>query len=171
MLRLIRNFGFAGYDKVVTLGTNAKLTEVCAAMGLANLEDIDKVIAVNLRNYEAYRDIFAALPGLSMLEYDMRDACNYQYVVVEVDSDCKISRDELIAALHAENLLVRRYFWPGCHRMEPYARTMPDAGRWLPNTEAVADSVIVFPTGTSVNVKTIKVIGDILATLTKSEKP
>jgi dTDP-4-amino-4,6-dideoxygalactose transaminase len=165
-LRLIRNFGFSGYDNVVALGTNAKLTEVCAAMGLANLEDIDRFVEVNRRNYEAYRDIFAAIPGLSMLEFDMREACNYQYVVIEVGSDCKISRDELVAALHSENILVRRYFWPGCHRMEPYKHTMPYAGDGLPNTEAVADRVVVFPTGTSVSAEAIKQIGQVLVRLT-----
>src|SRR5690606_17359413 len=43
--RLMRNFGFAGEDNVIAEGTNGKMTEVCAAMGLANLGAIDGVIA------------------------------------------------------------------------------------------------------------------------------
>ena len=33
-IRLMKNFGFAGYDEVMYIGTNGKMTEVCAAMGL-----------------------------------------------------------------------------------------------------------------------------------------
>ena len=51
-LRLMRNFGFAGYDRVIYLGVNGKMTEVCAAMGLTSLEAIDDLIRVNRRNYE-----------------------------------------------------------------------------------------------------------------------
>ena len=40
-MRLMRNFGFQGFDNVIHLGTNGKMTEVCAAMGLTSLESID----------------------------------------------------------------------------------------------------------------------------------
>src|SRR3989442_6465611 len=50
-LRLMRNFGFAGYDQVVSVGINAKMTEVAAAMGLTNLESLDTFISTNQRHY------------------------------------------------------------------------------------------------------------------------
>jgi hypothetical protein len=46
--------------------------------------------------------------------------------------------------------LARRYFWPGCHRMEPYRSHFPHAGLLLPHTEEVARRVLVLPTGTAV---------------------
>ena len=49
-----------------------------------------------------------------------------------------------------ENVLARRYFYPGCHRMEPYRSTWPDEGRWLPETERLAARVLQLPTGTAV---------------------
>ena len=49
------NFGFAGFDNVVHVGTNGKMSEICAAMGLANLESIDALIETNRRNYQLYR--------------------------------------------------------------------------------------------------------------------
>ena len=55
-MRLMRNFGFAGYDRVIYPGTNGKMTEVCAAMGLTSLEAMEKIVTANRRNYEAYRD-------------------------------------------------------------------------------------------------------------------
>ena len=150
-MRLMKNFGFAGYDNVVYLGTNGKMTEISAAMGLSSLESLDDFVDINRTNYEQYRRDLAAIPGLSLLEYDQGEKCNYQYVVVEVDeSTTHISRDQLMDILWAENALVRRYFYPGCHRMEPYRTNFPDAGSLLPETEKLVERVLVLPTGTAV---------------------
>src|SRR3546814_8572128 len=50
-MRLIRNFGFKGYDNVIHPGTNGKMIEVCAPMGLANLDGFDGVTEPNSRNH------------------------------------------------------------------------------------------------------------------------
>jgi dTDP-4-amino-4,6-dideoxygalactose transaminase len=148
-IRLMRNFGFQGFDKVVCLGTNGKMTEIIAAMGLTNLEVIDGFLAVNRRNYDAYAAGLGGIPGVKPIVHDPRERNNYQYVVVEFDGkEFGVSRDALCRLLHAENVIARRYFYPGCHRMEPYRTLMPDAGQGLPHTEALCERVLVFPTGT-----------------------
>jgi len=83
-MRLMRNFGFAGFDNVIYPGTNGKMTEICAAMGLSNLEALDATMQANRRNYEAYRRALAGLPHISMLEYDGDASNNYQYIVIEI---------------------------------------------------------------------------------------
>ena len=148
-IRLMRNFGFSGDDNVVSTGTNAKLTEVCAAMGLVNLDEIDDLIAVNRGNYQAYSAAFAGFQSLSLVAYDEAERNNFQYVILEVAPNCGATRDEIVAALHKQNVLARRYFWPGCHRMKPFRELFPHAGLLLPNTETVAHRVIVLPTGTA----------------------
>jgi dTDP-4-amino-4,6-dideoxygalactose transaminase len=162
-MRMMRNFGFAGLDRVEDLGINGKMTEVCAAMGLTSLDAIDEFIAINRRNYDAYRNGLRGLPGVSVIDYDDGVRNNYQYVVVEIDPAlAALRRDELVAVLHAENVLARKYFWPGCHNMEPYRSLQPDAGRQLPQTESVAARVMVLPTGQSVDIPTIEVIVGII---------
>jgi dTDP-4-amino-4,6-dideoxygalactose transaminase len=156
-MRLMRNFGFVDYDKVVYLGINGKMNEVCAAMGLTNLEAIDEIIAVNKRNYLAYCRELNGVTGTSVIGYDPNERNNYQYVVIEVDPDvCPRNRDEIVDALHAENVIARKYFWPGCHRMEPYRTMQPDAWKHLPETERVAARVIVLPTGQAVDEETVR---------------
>lgn len=150
-IRLMKNFGFAGYDRVVYIGTNGKMSEISAAMGLTSLESLDAFIDANRRNYQAYRQGLAGLPGISLVRYDDAEACNYQYVIAEVDeAACGLSRDTLVDVLHAENVLVRRYFFPGVHRMEPYRSYFPHAGLLLPETERLCDRVMSLPTGTAV---------------------
>jgi dTDP-4-amino-4,6-dideoxygalactose transaminase len=164
-LRLMRNFGFAGYDKVVTLGTNAKMNEFNAAMGLTCLESLEEIIARNRANWQAYETQLSKLPGLSLYRYDPATEPNCQYVIVEVDeAQAGLSRDELVAVLQSENVMARKYFYPGVHRMEPYQTLQPDAGHRLPNTEILTRTVLALPTGTAVGEAEIAVIGRIFET-------
>lgn len=155
-MRLMRNFGFEGYDRVTHIGTNGKMTEACAAAGLTNLEACDGFRERNRRNHEAYRSGLRGLPGMSLIEYDVAERPNYQYAVVELDDGLYgLTRDELVTVLHAENVLARRYFWPGCHRMEPYRSYFPHAGLLLPETDRAAARVVVLPTGMAVGEEAI----------------
>jgi dTDP-4-amino-4,6-dideoxygalactose transaminase len=150
-IRLMMNFGFAGYDDVVELGTNGKMTEACAAMGLENLLSLTEFVEINRHNYEHYRRELARIPGLSLVSFDEQEKNNYQYVVIEVEENTTdVSRDQLVEILWAENVLARRYFYPGCHRMEPYRTQFPNAATVLPETERLAQRVLVLPTGTAV---------------------
>ena len=149
-MRLMRNFGFSGYDNVIYPGTNGKLTEIAAAMGLTNLEAMDSFVEINRNNYADYCRGLASLSGLRVLQFDESESNNFQYIVVEVDPALPVARDEIVRILHAENVLARKYFWPGCHNMEPYRSYYPHAGLVLPNTRLVADRVIVLPTGSAV---------------------
>ncbi|MBN2161998.1 MAG: DegT/DnrJ/EryC1/StrS family aminotransferase [Pontiellaceae bacterium] len=159
-IRLMLNFGFAEYDKVVYLGTNGKMSEVCAAMGLVNLNELERFIAVNRMNYEQYRVGLESINGLELMPYQTSERCNWQYIVVEVRDAYSKSRDELIDVLHSTGILARRYFWPGCHRMEPYCSLQPDAGQFLPVTDHVAERLLVLPNGTATSSSAInRIIG------------
>ena len=128
------------------------MTEIAAAMGLTNLEQIDDFVAINRTNYDAYQAGITGIPGLSLLEYDSSERNNYQYIVLDVDPDFPVARDQIVKTLHAENVLARRYFWPGCHQMEPYRSCYPHAGLVLPSTKRIAEGVIVLPTGSAIRV-------------------
>ena len=161
--RRMRNFGFVGMDQTDALGTNAKMSEASASMGLTNLESLPHFIETNRRNYIAYRRGFEGIPGIRMLEYDSTEKRNYQYIVLEVDdSQTVLSRDAFRDILWAENVLARRYFYPGCHRMQPYVSNFSNIAGRLPVTEQLARSVLVLPTGTAVTADQVEVICGIL---------
>jgi len=162
-IRLLRNFGFTDYDTVSSVGTNGKMNEVCAAMGLTNLESIDDFVGVNRTNYHQYEAELAGLDGVSLLRYEAEERCNYQYIVLEIDEDKTIvTRDQVMMILHKENVLARRYFYPGCHRMEPYSSSAPHAGILLPETERLSTRVLSLPTGTSIGTVEIRKICQII---------
>ena len=143
------------------------MTEICAAMGMVNLDSIDTVIDANRRNYQLYGDGLSELRGVSILGLDGSDRQNYQYVVMEVGEECAVSRDRIVEALRAENVMARRYFWPGCHNMAPYRELFPEAGKQLPNTQTVAERVVVLPTGTTVDEEMIRTVIRIIAVLSE----
>jgi len=161
--RLMSNFGFTGRDRVEALGVNGKMNELSAAVGLNSFESMEEWLAVNRRNMDAWREALAPLRGISLQATDGRNRHNHQYVVCEVEAEqAGLDRDQLVEALRAENLLARRYFHPGCHRMEPY-RSHPPAGGWdLPCTERVGRRVMVLPTGTAVSTRDIALAGELM---------
>jgi dTDP-4-amino-4,6-dideoxygalactose transaminase len=157
------NFGFADYDEVTHLGTNGKMSEASAAMGLTSLESMDAFVAHNRENHRRYAQALDGLPGIALVRYDPAERNNYQYVVFEIDENVAgLSRDVLLRVLHGENVLARRYFYPGCHRMEPYRTEFPGAGARLPHTEALAARVLCLPTGTAVDGKAVDGVGEVV---------
>ncbi len=164
-LKQLRNFGFSGPDNVASLGTNAKMSEVCAAMGITNLASVDRFIEVNRNNQQQYDQLLREIPGISLMQFDHLESCNWQYVVVEVDeSKFGMSRDQLLEHLHGSNVLARRYFFPGCSNMEPY-RSLDPIGKNLPVTSKLCNSVICLPNGTSLCSDDIKFITDLISSL------
>ena len=63
-IRLMKNFGFDGYDNVIYIGTNGKMSEVSAAMGLTGLESLHEFTTANYRNYKEYKRQLEGIPGI-----------------------------------------------------------------------------------------------------------
>jgi dTDP-4-amino-4,6-dideoxygalactose transaminase len=163
----MKNFGFVEYDEVAEAGTNGKMNEICAVQGLTSLESLDEFVATNRRNYEQYAEELRDVPGVDPIIYDENEENNYQYVVLEVDeAETGLSRDDLVQVLWAENVLARRYFYPGCHRMEPYRSRRPRAE--LPVTEDLTERLVTLPTGTAVGPPEVSGICEVIRTAASS---
>ena len=74
----------------------------------------------------------------------------------------------MLEVLSAENVDARRYFSPGCHRMEPYRSYFPNAGLLLENTEKLLGRVLTLPTGTAVSVREIKKVTSLITRVIES---
>ncbi|OGV42665.1 MAG: dTDP-4-dehydro-6-deoxyglucose aminotransferase [Lentisphaerae bacterium GWF2_57_35] len=162
-LRLMRNFGFTGHDQVAALGINGKMHEISACMGLNLLDNLDEILETNRRHYQQYHELAGVIPGLNFIRYNEKEKNNYQYIIARVGQEFGLTRDQLVELLFAENIVARRYFYPGCHKLEPYASMLRYASLQLPHTDRLADSVISFPTGTAVQAGAVKRIADFLS--------
>ena len=156
------NFGLDG-ETAAALGTNAKMQELAAALGLANLERYPEFLAANRANDEAYRRCLDGARGVRVLVRDPADESNLHYVVLELDeAEIGAGRAEVMAALAAENLRARRYFFPGCHRSEPYRSDSSLPAPVLPHTERLANRVLVMPTGARTSVADVEQACEVL---------
>ena len=163
-MRLMRNFGFSGYDNVIHPGTNGKMPEINAAMGLVNLEAMPEFIEANRRAYEAYlraERIAGAPPAFLRTEECAQLPVRGDRAGAGFPWRTRSARGRA----PGENMLARKYFWPGCHSMQPYCDLFPHAGLVLAETERVADRTIVLPTGTSLPPGSVEVVTGVLEAL------
>lgn len=159
-LRSLRAFG-AGRDRSINgPGTNAKMSEVAAAMGLTSLEAFAGTVAHNQVNHVAYRTELSGVAGVEVMDYGPQNEPNYQYVVLTIDRErTGIHRDQLMDVLGAERIFTQRYFSPACHQLEPYRS---EGTTSLPHTERIADQVLALPTGPAVSTDNARRISDLI---------
>jgi dTDP-4-amino-4,6-dideoxygalactose transaminase len=142
---------------------NARMSEAQAAIALMSLEDFPENRKKNETLYRLYEAQLAAIPGLHLLRPTGVSFSNYQYLVCRVDEqELGLPRDLLIDILKAENVIARRYFYPGVHRSIPYSQELPQYLDCLPNTDVVCASAIQFPIGAFVSAQSVERICSIL---------
>lgn len=142
-------------------GTNAKMSEVSAAMALTSLEALPDTVSHNRRNHELYVKCLDRTPGVSVERFAPDQRPNHQYVIIRVDpAETGMDRDTLHRVLLAENVITRPYFSPACHQTEPYS-SFP-APRSLPHTERLAATVLALPTGTGTSSTDVETVCDIV---------
>ena len=133
-LRQLRFFGYNAAKDVACVGTNAKMTEVNAAIGLANLRYMDAIIADRKAKYKAYKDIISSCSGLSFQL--IGESCNCSYFPVVFESEDMLLKVD--SALKANNVFARRYFWPS---VNTYKAICPDAAQ-CPMSEDTANRIL-----------------------------
>lgn len=159
-VRALHNFGIGLPGGSAAGGTNAKMSEASAAMGLTSLDAFPAVMAHNRRNHEVYRTELRDVPGVQVADHSIHGSNNHQYVIVEIDEEITgFHRDLLRDVLAAEQVYTRPYFSPACHQLEPYRRQRHAP---LPHTERLADRVLALPTGTAVDDEAIARISEIV---------
>ena len=143
---MLRNFGIKNEENIIEPGTNGKMNELQAAIGLLLLEIIDEEIENRKKVAKQYRAQLMDIPGLAFFRDVEGVKHNYAYFPIRID--CKEfghSRDELFEELKKFNIFTRKYFYPLCSRFECY-RDLPTANEGsLPVAEKAAGEILVLP--------------------------
>lgn len=162
-LRTMRSSAGAGKPVEVIKTVNGRMSEAQCAIALMSLEDFPENQKNNETLYHLYAERLAAIPGLRLVKPCGVSFSNYQYLVCQVDErEFGLSRDMLLDLLKAENVLARRYFYPGVHRSVPYAQELPQYLNRLPNTDALGATCIQLPIGALVSAQSVEHICNIL---------
>lgn len=162
-LRNIRSSYGAGTPVHVSRTVNGRMSEAQAAIALLSLKEFPMVLEHNRGLFTTYQAGLQDMAGLRLLQPTAVSQTNYQYVVCEIDAEVfGLDRDQLQAVLRAENVLARRYFYPGIHRCTPYLEQFPDVPAKLPVTEALCDRVLQLPIGQVVDAAGVQRITSIV---------
>ena len=167
-LRWQRNFCLPGLrpagtsDDDYVLGLNAKLNELHAAMALLSLERFEEIVAGNYRRFRAYEVMCADLVGIRLLpsqggEGEQR---NYGLAVAEIGKPWRLSRDQTVALMRAEGMVIASYYSPPLHRSHPLPGGLPIPV--LPVAEALAERFLQLPVGELVSLEDVAKIADLL---------
>ena len=139
---------------------DARLSDVHAAMALANLDELDAQVERNRGRYARYRHALSDLPGIRLVAFDESQPTSYKNIVVELLDDWPLARALTIDILNAENVLARAYYAPPLHS-KPMA--YPYVPAVLPVTDRLAERFMLLPCGEFVTLEDIDAVVDLLA--------
>jgi dTDP-4-amino-4,6-dideoxygalactose transaminase len=162
-IRTVRNFHVSESFAKVPLRINGKMSEAQAAMALLGLSGLRSNITHNRSLYEIYRQRAEHWRGLRMVDIVKSESVNYQYCVFEMEPmSTTLNRDQLLHLLWAEQVMARRYFYPGLHRMAPYDRLYPEYRDTMPTTESLCARLLQLPIGASMTSELTERVSDLL---------
>lgn len=137
-----KNFGITGQETVDYIGSNAKMNEFQAAMGLCNLKIVDNEIEKRKEIVERYLEHLNNVQGIKLPRIQKGVKSNYAYFPIVFDG-YKASRDEVFEALKKENIFSRKYFYPITSKFQSYKDyTYPQN---TPVAEYIAERVLTLP--------------------------
>lgn len=140
----LKNFGFVDEVTVVAPGINGKMSEFNAALGLLQLKGVDDAIHRRKEIDFLYRLSLKKVTGIIFPE-EYGDGHNYSYCPVLIDSNLKISRDQLYEMLRGEQIYARRYFYPLISTFSMYRSLLSARSENLKNATDISNSVICLP--------------------------
>ena len=138
----LRQFGMEGKENVPIVGTNAKMTEAHAAMGLCNLRHLEEEISKRKAVFERYNSFLKDVSGIKTLCIKDNVKHNYAYYPVVFDG-YKYTRDEAIKRLADNGIFARKYFYPITSEFEAYKGKIPVKD--TPVAKRVSERVLTLP--------------------------
>jgi len=141
----LRNFGLKD-DNFPEPGTNAKLNEVQAGIGLLVLKNVEEEIAKRKKLTNLYRQLLSDTPGIAFNKDIDGVIHNYSYFAIRVNAEeYGLNRDQLFLKLQEYNIICRKYFFPLCSNFQCYSNLPSAAKPNLPVANRVADSILTLP--------------------------
>ncbi|MCD8543305.1 MAG: DegT/DnrJ/EryC1/StrS family aminotransferase [Sulfurospirillum cavolei] len=134
--RFLINFGINGPDSVMELGTNAKMNEFEAAMGLCILDDIDILLDKRKICYEIYYNLLKDYVQLQKIESDI--AYNFSYFPIVLKNEMDVLKIQ--KSLNENNIFPRRYFHPSLDLLNYI-----EPKQFCPNSRDISNRILCLP--------------------------
>lgn len=162
---LLKNFGIKSEEEVIIPGTNAKMNEFQAAIGLLNLQLIDEEIKKRKRLNEIYKENLKNLEGIKFLDEKKDVQYNYQYFPILINEEkFNFNRDQVYEEMKKYNVFTRKYFYPLCIDYKYYSQNNTDN---FPNAKKIVKEILCLPIYGELKKENVEKICEILISLQK----
>ena len=141
-MRKIVNFGFTSQEYITYIGTNARMNEFEAVMGIVNLRHIDEEIAKRKAVTERYWEHLEGIKGIKVLKPNKDTQWNYAYFPVLFDGYA-LNRDQIKEKLAENDIFARKYFYPITNEAACYDGIYENAD--VPIAKYASDHVLTLP--------------------------
>lgn len=159
-LERFKNFGITGPESIENVGTNAKMNEFQAAMGICNLRYIDESINRRQNLVEQYIRNLSGIEGIKLNTYEREGIKNnYAYFPVLFDG-FKYTRDEIIERLAKHDIFARKYFYPLTNDLDCYGQSW-DSNKTL-TAKFVSNRIVTLPLYPDLTLDNVNLISEII---------
>jgi dTDP-4-amino-4,6-dideoxygalactose transaminase len=144
-LRELRNIGIVNDNKnIIKTGIDGTINELHAAMTLASIDEIEEQIKINKDKFLKYKEVLKSIPEVELVEYSLIERRSFKNILVKLNDNWPLERDITIKLFHAENMIVRPYYYPPLHKKENKFETICSD---LVNTEKLKNKYLLLPCG------------------------
>ncbi|MEW6482419.1 MAG: DegT/DnrJ/EryC1/StrS family aminotransferase [bacterium] len=157
-LRIGRNYGDSGDYNPEFSGLSARMSEFNALLGIESLKILEKNVARRDKLVKLYKKLLSSLPGINFQKIEEGNQSSFKDFSILIDEgEFGLSRDKLYDALMAENIVVKKYFYPPLHKQKAFLG-FGQKDKNLPNTVKISENALSLPLFSHIPVKTVKKI-------------
>lgn len=150
-LRRIRFFGFENHADIVEDGFNGKMTEVHAAVGIANLRYLDQALADRKAKYARYKEILGQNPDIRFQKITSDCNCSYFPAIFKDEATAL----KVTESLSAVQVFPRRYFYPSVNTFTKLVPYVP-----MPVSEDIAARILCLPLHIGMSMEDVEFIAE-----------
>ncbi|MEY8414981.1 LegC family aminotransferase [Tissierella praeacuta] len=144
------------------VGFNYRMTNLQAALGIAQLEQLEGFIKIKMENYNLYKQEIDKIEGVSILDFNKNTRSNHWFYSLLIDKEkYGLSRDELLNKL-SESKIQTRPIWGLIHEQKPYRNNQLYR---IEKANYYIDRILNIPCSTSLTEEDVKYVCDILREL------
>lgn len=154
-LKIARNYGDSGDYDCEFSGFNARMSEFNALLGIETLKMLEKNVIRRNRLVDIYKQGLSSIPGIEFQSIDPNDRSTFKDFSIYInENEVGLTRDELYERLLAENIIVKKYFYPPVHRQKAFKKYIAYDFQ-LPNTDKISINSLSLPLFSHIDGETV----------------
>ncbi len=150
-IKKIRNFGFESETSIIDIGTNGKMSELNAAVGLCQIKNISKNYLARAHNNALYNNLLKKNSHIEICAINQNSKSNFSYYPILIKN--QNLRDPLYDYLKKIGINTRRYFYPLISNLSMYNHYA--SAKNLPVANQIANQVLCLPMYSDLNDESI----------------